>query len=120
MPTGPEPRMRMLASSSLRAMSGGLADVVEKEFEEVESVVRPGARLGVVLDGAAGHVQEREALDRAVVEVDVAELRGAEVGLPAHRLVGRDPALAARAQAGEAVVLGRDLDPAGPQVLDGM
>ena len=79
-----------------------------------------GARagLGVVLDGAAGDVAEHQALDRAVVEVQVRELGGAEVGLPAHRLVGLDPALAVRAGDGEAVVLGGDVDPAGGQVLD--
>ena len=74
--------------------------------------MRPRPRLGVVLDGAAGDVEQLQALDRAVVEVDVRERGGAEVGLPAHRLVGVDRAPAARAERGEAVVLGGDLDAA--------
>ena len=60
------------------------------------AVVRAGAGLGVVLHGAAGHVEQLQALDGAVVEVDVRQRGGAEVGLPAHRLVGVDRARAAR------------------------
>ena len=48
------------------------------------------------------------------------ERRGAEVGLPAHRLVAVDRARAARAERREAVVLGGDLDAPGLQVLDGV
>ena len=44
--------------------------------------------------------------------------RRAEVGLPAHRLVGLDAPSAVRRPDGEAVVLGGDLDLAGAQVLD--
>ena len=46
------------------------------------------------------------------------QLGGAEVGLPAHRLVAVDRALAAGPEHGEAVVLARDLDPPGREVLD--
>ena len=46
------------------------------------------------------------------------ELGGAEVGLPADRLVALDRALAAAGPDREAVVLGGDLDPPGRQVLD--
>ena len=41
----------------------------------------PGPGLGVVLDAAGGHVEQADALDRAVVEVHVGELGGAELGL---------------------------------------
>ena len=57
----------------------------------------PGPGLGVVLDGGAGDVAQDQALDRAVVEVQVGELGGAEVGLPADRLVALDLRLAAGA-----------------------
>ena len=82
----------------------------EEAVEQVQAVVRAGAGLGVVLHGAAGHVEQLEPLDGAVVEVHVRERGGAEVGLPAHRLVGVDRARAARADGGEAVVLRGDLD----------
>ena len=84
----------------------------------MQRVVRAGPGLGVVLDGARRHVAQHQALDRAVVEVDLRQLGGAEVGLPAHRLVGVDRLLAVRADDREAVVLARDVDPAGLEVLD--
>ena len=71
----------------------------------------PGPASGWYWTQPAGHVEQADALDRAVVEVDVRELGGAELGLDP------DPDLAAH---GEAVVLARDRDPAGAQVLDGM
>ena len=74
----------------------------------------------MVLDGRALDVEQRQALDRAVVEVDVGQLGGAEVGLPAHRLVVVDRPRAARAEHREAVVLAGDLGAAGGQVLDRM
>ena len=80
--------------------------------------MRAGAGLGVVLDGGAGDVAQDQALDRAVVEVQLRELGDAEVGLPADRLVALDPRLAARALDREAVVLGGDVDPPRLQVLD--
>ena len=70
----------------------------QEAVEEVAGVVRARAGLGVVLDGAAGDVPQDQALDGAVVEVQVGELGGAEVGLPADRLVGLDPRLAVRAR----------------------
>src|SRR3954464_2014976 len=115
MTIGPEPRMRIFSMSSLRGMGG---DLLQEAVEEIEAVVRAGPGLGVVLDGAPGDVEQRQALDRAVVEVDVAELGRAEVCLPAHGLVGGDGLLAARAEDREAVVLRGDLDAAGLEVLD--
>src|SRR4051812_41887095 len=114
MTIGPLPRMRIFSRSSLR----GTGDLLQEAVEEVQEVVRPGAGLGVVLHGAAGDVEQREALDRAVVEVDVAQLGGPEVGLPAHRLVGGDGLLPSGAEDREAVVLRGDLDAAGLEVLD--
>src|SRR5277367_3279502 len=101
-------------------MSSRRGNALEEAVEQVQAVVRAGAGLGVVLDGPAGHVEQLEALDGAVVEVDVRELSGAEVGLPAHRLISVDRARATGAERGEAVVLGGDLDTSGLQVADGM
>ena len=80
--------------------------------------MRAGPGLGVVLDGGAGDVAQDQALDRAVVEVQLRELGDAEVGLPADRLIALDPRLATGAGDGEAVVLGGDVDPSRLQVLD--
>ena len=99
---------------------GSRPDLVHEPVEQIQRVVRSGSRLGVVLDGRALHVPERQPLDGAVVQVDVGQLGGAEVGLPAHRLVAVDRPGAARAEHGEAVVLARDLGTAGRQVLDRM
>src|SRR4051795_5436825 len=115
MTIGPEPRMRIFSMSSRLGMR---RDLLQEAVEEVEAVVRAGPGLGVVLDRAAGNVEQREALDGAVVEVQVRELRGAEVGLPAHGLVGVDGLLAARPEHREAMVLRGDLDAAGLEVLD--
>ncbi len=102
-------------------MSSRRGNVASQEaVEQVQAVVRAGAGLGVVLDGAAGHVEQLEALDGAVVEVDVRERGGAEVRLPAHRLVAVDRARAAGPEGREAVVLRGDLDAPGLQVRDGM
>src|SRR4051794_5938718 len=105
MTIGPEPRTRILWRSSLRGMGEQLDELVE----EAEGVIGAGARLGVVLDAAGGDVEQADSLDRVVVEVHLGELRGAEVGLDD---------LAGRSGDREAVVLARDRDPAGPQVLD--
>src|ERR1700709_200184 len=87
MTIGPEPRIRMRWMSSLRGMpSDPRLRRVEEAVEEVEAVVRAGARLGVVLDRGRGDVEQRQPLGRAVVEVDVRQLGGPEVGLPAHGL----------------------------------
>src|SRR4051794_31483857 len=90
----------------------------EEAVEEMAGVVRAGAGLRVVLDGGAGDVAQDQALDRAVVEVQLRELGDAEVGVPADRLVALDLRLAAGADDGEAVVLGGDVDPPRLQVLD--
>src|SRR3954462_2939812 len=83
MTIGPEPRMRILCRSSLRGTDG-----LQEAVELVQGVVGPGPGLGGVLGGRALDLQQLPALDRAVVEVDVGEGRRAEVGLPAHGLVG--------------------------------
>ena len=103
---------------SSRRGIGLLSGERQEALEEVAGVVRAGAGLGVVLDGGAGDVAQDQALDRAVVEVELGELGDAEVGLPADRLVALDPRLAARALDREAVVLRGDVDPARLQVLD--
>ena len=71
-------------------------------LEEVQGVVRSRRRFRVVLDGEGEALGRRHALDRAVVEVHVRDL-GPGDGLVAH---------------GEPVVLRRDLDHPGAQVLD--
>ena len=78
----------------------------------------PGPGLGVVLDRRGGDVEQAQPLHGAVVEVDVRELGGAEVGLPAHGLVGVQARGAAGRRDGEAVVLRGDLDPSRREVLD--
>src|SRR3954454_11186735 len=102
MTIGPLPRMRIFSRSSRRGMNG-----LQESVEEIQAVVRARTRLWVVLHRASRDVKQREPLDRAVIEVDVAELGGAEVGLPADWLVGGDRLLAAGPEDGEAVVLGR-------------
>ena len=72
----------------------------------------PGPASGWYWTVAAGDVAQGQALDGAVVEVEVGQLGGAEVGLPADRLVALDPRLAAGARDREAVVLGGDVDAA--------
>src|SRR4051794_10752348 len=107
MTIGPEPRIRILWRSSRRG-TGQLPDEV---VEEADRVVRAGPGLGVVLDAAGRDVEQADALDRAVVEVDVRELGLAEValqaltGLSTHR---------------EPVVLRGDGDPSRAQVLHGV
>ena len=93
-------------------------DGLQEAVELVERVVRAGPGLGVVLDRRGLDLEQLQPLDGAVVEVDVRQRGGAEVGVPAHRLVGVEPLRAARALDREAVVLRRDLDPPRPQVLD--
>ena len=80
--------------------------------------MRSRSGLRVVLDGGALDVPQRQPFHGAVVQVDVGELGGAEVRLPAHRLVAVDRPRAVRAEHREAVVLAGDLDRAGRQVLD--
>src|SRR5436309_6993500 len=109
---GPEPRIRILWRSSRRT------NLLQKPVEEIQRVVRSWPGLRVVLDGGAGDLEQRQPLDGAVVEVDVAERGRAEVRLPAHRLVDVDPRAPVRPDHREAVVLRRDLDPSRGEVLD--
>src|SRR5215218_3904543 len=98
----------------------GIGDQLQEAIEQVARVVGTGPALGVVLDRAAGHVVEHEALHSAVVEVQVGELGGTEVRVPADRLVALDPRAAVRRADREAMVLGGDVDPARLEVLDRM
>src|SRR5881396_1054716 len=104
MTIGPEPTSRIRRMSSLRGTGER-----QESVEQVASVVGARASLGVVLDRGRGYVLQHQALDRAVVEVQVGQLGGAEVGLPADRLVAVDPGLAGRPLNREAVVLRRDV-----------
>src|SRR4051812_39031682 len=99
--------MRILWRSSLRGIRP--PDLVQVVVEEAEAVVRARAGLGVVLHAAGGDVEQAQPLDGAVVEVDVRELGLAEVRLQARAWLAADR---------EAVVLRRDRDPVGAQVLD--
>src|SRR2546423_14627347 len=85
---GPDPRTRIFW------MSLRLGNQLEEAVEEVHGIVRARPSLGVVLDGGARHVLQDETFHRAAVQVDVAEPRSAEVGLPSDRLVDfhRSPA----------------------------
>src|SRR5919112_6031945 len=107
MTIGPEPSTRILWRSSRLGMRR--LDLADELVEQPERVVRPRSRLRVVLHAAGGHVEQADALDRAVVEVHVRELGLAEVGLQPL------PGLTAHR---EAVVLRGDRDPARAQVLD--
>src|SRR3954447_7930291 len=111
MTMGPEPRTRM------RSMSSRRGKPLQETVEEIQGVVRARAGLRVVLDRRARYVEQVQALDGAVVKVQQAQLGGAEVGLPADGLVGVDRLLAAGSEHREAVVLARDVDAAGLQVL---
>src|ERR1700744_3219788 len=113
-------RMDAVQPSSSGRAAPGLADLRQEAVEEMDAVVRSGSRPRAVLDAAAGGAEQRQSLDSPVVEVDVRELRGAEVGVPAHRLVAVDRLLPAGAEHREAVVLRGDLDASGLEVLDGV
>src|SRR5215217_7550538 len=105
MTIGPEPSTRILWRSSrlgIRSISAGHPDGVpmgwagirpgilylpDELVEQPDRVVRARARLRVVLHAAGRHVEQPDALDRAVVEVHVGQLGLAEVGLePLARL----------------------------------
>jgi len=104
---------------SVVGSSISISDRRDEAVEEVHRVVRPGARFRVVLDTGGGDVAQHEALDRAVVEIDVRELGGAEVGVPPNRLVLGDRAGAAGPDDGEPVILRGDLDLAVSRSLTG-
>src|SRR5829696_477419 len=95
-----------------------IGDLHEEAVEQVPGVVGARTGLGVVLDRRAPDVLEDEPLDGAVVEVEVAQLGGADLGLPAHRLVAGDGAFAVGRDDREAVVLARDVDAPGLEPLD--
>src|SRR5690349_20745504 len=105
MTIGPEPSTRILRRSSRLGMA---REPRQELVEQVEAVVGAGARLRVVLHAAGGHVERPYALDRAVVEVDVRELDGADLRLEPLARLPRDR---------EAVVLRGDGDAAGADVL---
>ena len=108
----------MIRLDVVAARHQAAASSAMKRSKRCSASCGPGPGLRVVLDGAGARLGQPQALDGAVVEVEVGQLGGAEVGLPAHRAVAVDRALAARAEHGEAVVLARDLDAAGLEVLD--
>src|SRR5689334_16960551 len=62
-----------------RASSGRIHEGTEL-VEQVYRVVRAGGGFGMVLDAEGGAVEQPDALDYAVVEVDVAHYRLAEGG----------------------------------------
>src|SRR4051794_12961703 len=90
---------------------------LQEPVKEIHSIVRSGPRLRVVLHRRARDVLQDQSFHGAVVQVQVRQLRGTEVGLPAHRLVDVDGFLARGPGYCEAVVLGRDVDLAAGQVL---
>ena len=77
----------------------------DEPVEHRQRVERAGGALGVVLDGLDRQLAVTQALDRAVVEVDLADVEAAG----RRERVGDDLDL---------VVLGRHLDPAGVDVAD--
>src|SRR6478672_4392844 len=93
---------------------------LQEAVEQIYGVVRSRTGFGVVLGGCPLDVLQHKALHRSVVEIHVAELGGAEVRLPAHRLVGLDPRLAVWSNDREAMVLRSDVDAPGRKVLDGV
>src|SRR4051812_15426664 len=104
MTIGPEPRMRMRWMSS---RLGNCLELLDEGVEELDGVVWAGAGLRVVLHAAGGGVEQANALDGAVVEGHVGQLRLAEVRLQP---------LAGLTADREAVVLGGDGDPPRAQV----
>ena len=80
--------------------------------------MRAGAGLGVVLNGRAGNIKQRQPLNGSVIEIHVAQLGGTEVGLPADRFVGFDPQSPVGRGDSEAVVLRGDLDLPCAQILN--
>src|SRR6202000_1186767 len=132
MTIGPDPITRTDLRSSRRGMA-----TLHKAAELVEMVyrvVRPRGRLRVVLDAEGRVVKQPDALDDAVVQVDVAD-HGRPVGRgewPPGRVRPARPGGRAAAglgaglpgavkpgqRGGEAVVVAGDVHPAGGQVHD--
>src|SRR4051794_18818790 len=88
---------------------------LQKPIKQIHGVMRPRPCLRVVLDRRAGDVLQDQALDRPVVEIQMRELRCAEVRLPTHRLVALEMRLPVWSADREAVVLARDVDLPGGQ-----
>src|SRR3712207_6421366 len=101
MTIGPDPSTRMRWRSVLR----GTGDLLHEVVEEVERVVGARACFGVVLHAAGGHVEQPDALDGSVVEVEARELDSAVVRVEPDRRVVQAPLDR------EAVVLRGDRDP---------
>src|SRR3954469_21377865 len=101
MTIGPLPIRRILWMSSRLGIRQ-----LQEAIEQVAGVVRAGSSLGVVLDGRPRDVLEDQPLHGAVVQIQVGELGGAEVRLPANRFVAVQPGLPVWALDREAVVLG--------------
>ena len=85
---GGRPAGRTGAEAGITGALHGRAELLE----QADRVVRAGGGLGVVLDAEDGAVQHPQALDHAVVEVDVADLRGTVGGV--ERLRGPRPGCA--------------------------
>ncbi len=98
--------------------------------EVVRGVVRAGSRLGVVLNAEHRALPQAQALDHAVVEVDVTDRRravrgvewlqgpGGHVGPGAALARFRGNVALPRQRGGEAVIVAGDVDPAGGEVHD--
>src|SRR2546426_7229009 len=83
-----------------------LLDQLHELREQVERVVRPGRRLGVILHGQDRLAAMAKAFQSLVVQIDVCEL-----DVVVAERVGID---------GEAVILRRDLHPPAAQIFDRM
>ncbi len=109
MTTGPLPRMRTDAGLApgrvTRRVPRGAAHGGDEAVEDREGVERAGRALGVVLDGLDRLVRVAQPLDRAVVEVELADV---EAGRGRQRL----------ADDLDLVVLGGDLDQTEVDVVD--
>src|SRR5713226_3626273 len=86
--------------------------------KQVSRVVWTGRGLRVVLDGEGPYVEAPQALERAVVQVPVRQRGAARLGFdqcgrPRWSCDGSPAARIAR----EAVIVARDLDPAGVEIL---
>src|SRR6478609_8340941 len=101
---GPLPISRIVSMSFLRGTSAGPHELREL-LEEIARVVRTGTRFRVVLHAERAEMIATDALDVAVVEVQVRDDASFRQGVGVDRVV---------------VVLTRDLDPAVRQMPDGV